>query len=489
MKKKIAMMSILCLALTTEAIGQENAKDSLYTEPSSTADVMLQPIQPEYLDNTCEGAGWDRNWFIEVKGGASAFMGSPLGCGDVFDRVTPVFQAGVGKWFTPSIGGRVEFQGFQFKNAELATMKYQFIHADFMYNLTAFFRQNEIGLSRWDVIPFVGVGMAHNTDWRSSCDGTGHASGSHPFAFSYGLEARYRINDRLHIVGELSGLTTMKNFDAIGTSSKFGDHMLSLSAGLSLTLGKTGYKRVVDARPYISQNEWLMEYSRTLSSHNQQLSRQVREDGQCIKEYRKILEIEGLLELYKDRIRADDHEPTKNLYPRNDYSGLNSLRARLINRGWNGNPATMPNAVQKREDLEDAEDTGETDTSTDINDMAQDYLAAMTDGKAYIGAPIYFFFHVATDHLTDLNQVLNVDEIAKVAKTHRLKVRIVGSADNATGTETINRQLSRKRAEYICQLLKDRGVEKNNISTVFEGGTDAYSPIEANRNTCVYLSF
>ena len=479
-------MSMLCLALTASASGQSNEVDSSYMEPVVTSDVMLQSLQPTYLRNVSEGSGWDRNWFLEVKGGTSAFLGSPVGCGDLFDRLTPALQVGVGKWFTPAVGGRIEFQGCQFKNAEFATMKYQFIHADFMYNLTAFIRQNELGLSRWDVIPFLGIGMVHNSDWSS-----GNRSGTnHPFAFAYGLEARYRITNRLHLLAELSGMTTMKNFDAIGSSSRFGDNMLTLSAGLSVTIGKVGHKRIIDAKPYMSQNEWLLDYANGLSSRNRYLTKRVHEDELCMAEYRKILEIEGLLDLYKDRLTDKGHTKIKSLYPKNDYSGLNSLRARLANRGWDGNPNTMPRAMQKRNGVEDTEDIYSLDSlfnNSGVTDNA--YLSAMLNGQEYIGAPIYFFFHLGTDVLTEKNQVMNLDEIARVANKHGLQVKVIGAADSATGTESINDNLSRQRAEYIRRLLLDRGVDDSRIYTIYAGGIDKYSPAEANRNTCVVLSF
>ena len=486
MKKKIVIMSMLCLALTAPVSGQSNEVDSSYMEPVVTSDVMLQSLQPTYLRNVSEGSGWVRNWFLEVKGGTSAFLGSPVGCGDLFDRLTPALQVGVGKWFTPAVGGRIEFQGCQFKNAEFSTMKYQFIHADFMYNLTAFIRQNELGLSRWDVIPFLGIGMVHNSDWSS-----GNRSGTnHPFAFAYGLEARYRITNRLHMLAELSGMTTMKNFDAIGSSSRFGDNMLTLSAGLSVTIGKVGHKRIIDAKPYMSQNEWLLDYANGLSSRNRYLTKRVHEDEQCMAEYRKILEIEGLLDLYKDRLTDKGHTKIKSLYPKNDYSGLNSLRARLANRGWDGNPNTMPRAMQKRNGMEDTEDIYSLDSlfnNSGVTDNA--YLSAMLNGQEYIGAPIYFFFHLGTDVLTEKNQVMNLDEIARVANKHGLQVKVIGAADSATGTESINDNLSRQRAEYIRRLLLDRGVDDSRVYTIYAGGIDKYSPAEANRNTCVVLSF
>ena len=486
MKKKIVIMSMLCLALTASASGQSNEADSSYMEPVVTSDVMLQSLQPTYLRNVSEGSGWDRNWFPEVKGGTSAFLGSPIGCGDLFDRLTPTLQVGIGKWFTPAVGGRIEFQGCQFKNAEFATMKYQFIHADFMYNLTAFIRQNELGLSRWDVIPFLGIGMVHNSDWSS-----GNGSGTnHPFAFAYGLEARYRITNRLHLLAELSGMTTMKNFDAIGSSSRFGDNMLTLSAGLSVTIGKVGHKRIIDAKPYMSQNEWLLDYANGLSSRNRYLTKRVHEDEQCMAEYRKILEIEGLLDLYKDRLTDKGHTKIKSLYPKNDYSGLNSLRARLANRGWDGNPNTMPRAMQKRNGMEDTEDIYSLDSLFNNSGVTGNaYLSAMLNGQEYIGAPIYFFFHLGTDVLTEKNQVMNLDEIARVANKHGLQVKVIGAADSATGTESINDNLSRQRAEYIRRLLLDRGVDDSRVYTIYAGGIDKYSPAEANRNTCVVLSF
>ena len=55
-------------------------------------------------------------------------------------------------------------------------------------------------------------------------------------------------------------MLTARNFDGIGTSTKFGDNMISVSAGLSVTIGKTGWKRVVDATPYIEQNLALLGF-------------------------------------------------------------------------------------------------------------------------------------------------------------------------------------------------------------------------------------
>ena len=490
MTGKILFLTTLCLsAMSVKASDVTTTSDSIVKQVGVTSEYYLQTLKPTYLKNVSEAANWGKNWFIEIKGGASAFLGTPIGCGDVFDRLSPALQVGLGKWFTPAVGGRVAYQGLSFKNGEFKSMDYHFIHADLFYNLTSGINCNGIGLSRWDVIPYLGVGMIYNPDWSSACMCPGHASGSHPFAFTYGLECRYRLNDRMHLVAELSGMTTAKNFDAVGSSSKFGDNMLTLSAGLSFTLGKAGYKRIVDAKPYIAQNEWLLSYAESLGNNNRMLRKTNMENEKILAEYQKILEMEGLLDLYGNKFNNKDK--SKALFPRNDYSGLNSLRARLNNKGWDGNPENMPKAMLKRGEGYDkeTEKAMEAFYNRELDELQIAYLTAMRDGTEPIGAPVYFFFNIGTDHLTDASQLLNIDELAKVAKTYNLKVKIIGAADSATGTDSINETLSSKRAAYIMRLMRDRGVASENIKTSHEGGIDDYSPVQANRNTCVVLSF
>ena len=408
---------MMCLAaMTASAQTARQSSDSLYIQKSYSQEQMLMPVNPTYLKNVSEAANLGRNWFIEAKGGASAFLGTPIGCGDVFDRVTPLLQIGVGKWFTPAIGGRIGFQGLSFKNAEFHTMKYQFVHADFLYNVTSGIRQNESGIPLWDVIPFVGVGMIHNSDWINNCTCQGGSSGSHPFAFTYGVEARYRISDRVHLVGEVSRMLTARNFDGIGTSTKFGDNMISVSAGLSFTIGKTGWKRVVDATPYIEQNLALQDYIAYMRDKNAHLEK-----------------------------RLAGNDDGKTVYPKNSYSGLNSLRARLSMNG-NGNHL-----------------------------------------KVSIGVPVYFFFKLNTDKLVDKSQLVNLDDIAKMAKQENLKIKISGAADSATGTQSGNQDLGKRRAKYIAKALIKRGVDKSQIKAYNLGGIDKYAANEANRFTTVVL--
>ena len=126
-----------------------------------------------------------------------------------------------------------------------------------------------------------------------------------------------------------------------------------------------------------------------------------------------------------------------------------------------------------------------------LNDSStvEGYLSAMKDGMEPIGAPVFFFFRMGSDELTEVSQLLNIDVLARIARTHRLRVGITGAADSATGNERINSSLSRRRAETVRTLLMQRGVDESLITTSYEGGINDYSPVQANRHTCVTLSF
>ena len=364
---------------------------------------------------------WGANWFLSAKGGVSAFIGKPVGHGDLFDREKPLLNVSVGKWFTPHVAGRLAFQGLQLKDANMVSCNYQNLHVDFLYNLTA----HSDGMQKWDIIPYAGCGLIHNS-----------YNGQKPFAISYGLIGRYRLSERLHLSGELGATTTWQNFDGQGASDKFGDHLLQASIGLSVTIGKVGWK----------------------NSHR------------CTQIYRESLYDNELHELHELNVNSGkNHE-------RNSYSGLNSLRKRLANKDWNGTDSLDSDSIY-----------GDADSIAISNNMK--YLRSMKSGKKYIGAPIYFFFKIGTHELTENAQFINIQEVSEVIKKYGLQARIIGAADSETGTPEINERLSVERADYIAGLLKAHGVDETHIQKKHRGGIDSYEPLNGNRNTCVVLYF
>ena len=330
--------------------------------------------------------------------------------------------------------------------------------------MTNIFAKEHATTQRWGFIPYAGCGIIHNED-----------NGKSPFVINYGVIGQYRLTKRLAVNMELGGATTFRDFDGVGASNKFGDNLFTLSAGLTFNIGKVGWKKVVDAAPYINQNKWLADYTNDLLARNQKLSKAHAEDANAIAEMRKILEIEGLLKAYADRLTYYADSTEYRIYPKNDYSGLNSLRARLAHKDWNG--MGKPKTSRSLE------------YSFSVSDSVSwnKYVAEMAGGTKCIGSPVFFFFKIGTTQLVDVSQMVNLDELARVAKAYHLKISVVGAADSATGNDGINNPLSKSRADYITQQLVARGIDKSMIISKSEGGIDEYSPIAVNRHTAVRL--
>ena len=457
MKRKLLIAAVgIVLAAAAPAYAQE--QENVINEQK------LLPLTPTYLEGAQENGGWDANWFISIQGGTSVFLGKPVGHADLFDRFTPLLNVSLGKWFTPHVGGRLAYQGLKLKDWQLESRSYQSVHADFLYNVSSHFRNDIDALPRWDCIPYAGAGIIRNSF-------THHK----PFAISYGIIGRYHLNTRLHLSAELGATNTFRDFDGKGASNKFGDQLLQASLGMTVTLGKVGWKRVIDAKPYICQNDILASYVEQLKENNQRLSRQHEYDVEALAELNKILEIEGLIGKYKlTGQSASSDEGQYKAYPRNDYSGLNSLRKRIRNKGWDGNPDSY------KPMLNDS-------NSFDGNNKMSVYGSESAGGMTAIGSPIFFFFRIGSCEMTEKAQVINIDEMAKVAVKNDLWIEITGAADSKTGNENTNDRLSARRADCIARLLRDRGVPEDHITTSHEGGIDRYEPFTANRNTRVIL--
>ena len=476
MTKQIIFIIALLCTLQARADVQPVQKDTVQRTSRYEVAELLQPIQPVYLDGVVLPMSRTGNWFVSIAGGATAFLGTPLGCEDLFGRVKPLYNLAVGKRFTPSVGARIHYSGLQFKDAGLSSQNYHHIHADLLWNILGrrYARQEQV---RWGLAPFAGVGLLHNA-----------TNGHNPFAISYGVQGQYRISERVSAILELSGTTTFQDFDGYGHPNRLGDHLLSLTAGFTFHLGKVGWKRAVDATPYIFRNERLVDYMGFLSEENRRYAGRHDRDRRTLAELKKILEIEGLLDTYS-HLFGEDGDGRK-AYPVNNYSGLNSLRARLKHKYWDGMSPLDTTAFQAGDGNRiDNYPPFRTAQSEHGELLAADSTALMYAGGKCIGAPVYFFFSLNTASLTDASQMLNLDELARVAKKYNLSVKVTGAADSSTGTSAINDSLSRARAEFIAAELERRGVSAGMLIRAGIGGIADHTPVEANRHTKVELFF
>lgn len=413
------------------------------------------------------------NWFINAAGGVSTFLGNPLGCEDLFARIRPILHLSVGKWFSPTAGGRIAFQGFDLKSHLIECQNYYHIHADFLWNITNAFQKNNQEKAIWQFIPFAGTGIIQN-----------NATHQHMFTLNYGILNHLPLNRYLSLSLELGGLTTFGNFDGAGKGNKFSDHLFHLSAGISITLGNKGWNfQRNNINYFLSQNHTLSEINRQLKIENVQ-------NRQIVAQMRKILEIEGLLSRFQDELAevglALDDSVSANhsfYYPKNDYSGLNSLRQRLSATGQNIAENNPP--ITQSDTLTNTQDSLSYELLSNTQQSDRNFIADMMKRKICIGSPILFFFRCNTSTLTDSSQLANIDEIARICRKYDLLLKVTGYADSATGNVTGNSVLSKQRAYYIASELKKRSIPDAAIELVGKGGIDTYSPDKVNR--CVKI--
>ena len=108
--------------------------------------------------------------------------------------------------------------------------------------------------------------------------------------------------------------------------------------------------------------------------------------------------------------------------------------------------------------------------------------------KQFITTPVSVFFNIGKTDVANPKDLVNVEALAKYAKTNNSKIMVTGFADSATGTPQINQKLSVNRAEIVKGDLIKMGVPADNISTQAHGGVETLSPISFNRRATVQIT-
>jgi outer membrane protein OmpA-like peptidoglycan-associated protein len=184
------------------------------------------------------------NWFIGVGGGINIFVNEGYEL-----RIGPSIDANFGKWFTPAIGMRIGYQGFNSgawgddpgplgskmesgRNQYLQKFGYMYIHGDFLWNAS-----NGIGGYKetrfWNLIPYLHAGF-----FRSyGLDGNDFADNE--FAAGAGLLHNLRLTDRLDLIIDMRA--TVVNGRVIGSDDPA--LMPTVTAGLAVDLGWPNFVR------------------------------------------------------------------------------------------------------------------------------------------------------------------------------------------------------------------------------------------------------
>lgn len=227
MKKAICLMAVA-------ALFSVSASQAQVTEVVEIAEVPVS----KYSVQT--NSFWD-NWFISLNAGAQFSYLYPEGSQEFKDRITFSGLAYVGKWFTPGMGMRLAYNGYQFQGYE-DKLDYMNLHVDALMNVTNMIMgYNPDRL--YSMIPYVGMGAVRVFDHNS-----------YAFGFNAGILNTFRLNDSWKVNLEMGALFADKSMDGVTGPKRAFDDIFSVTAGITYTIGGDTWNNSPDISSLVMMN-------------------------------------------------------------------------------------------------------------------------------------------------------------------------------------------------------------------------------------------
>lgn len=247
---------------------------------AATFSVVAQDEQNSQnaLRDVVERSTYGDNWFVSLNGNANMMAGEQDGLVPLIEKLKYGGAFTIGKWFNPNFGARIQvtggylrgwnftatpFDGYynipgglphvyggypiggDFKtnpDYKLYTNKvgqegfwqeftYGSATFDIMANLTNLFRGRYVEHNRFDVIPFVGLGVIHAFNNKLTTPKYSF------FAVKVGVRLNFNITDNWAIFLEPQATATEREFDGYGGTA-LGDGVANLGLGIQYTFNK-----------------------------------------------------------------------------------------------------------------------------------------------------------------------------------------------------------------------------------------------------------
>lgn len=278
MIKKL-FLSALCAAAVIPALAQT----------TSTAEEQVEYSTDKYKVETNR---FGSNWFMTFGVGGQLYFGDHNKQMNFGDRLTPAFEIGAGKWFTPGIGVRLMLSGFSINGAtqngsastgepidgkpwsgywlEEQNYKYFNLHGDVLFNLSNLL----CGYSEtrvWNFVPYVGVGWMHTWDGVSA----------NVLGGNVGLLNTFRLSSALDLNLDVRGTLANDKFDG-ERGGRRGEGVLSATVGLTYKFKQRGWSRSKTVVKYdYAELDRMREQLNAMSAENARLQKAVAEGNKA----------------------------------------------------------------------------------------------------------------------------------------------------------------------------------------------------------------
>ena len=330
------------------------------------------------------------NWFIGAGGGINVFINEGY-----HPDIGPSVDANFGKWFTPSTGIRVGYQGISSKvwadqpsllgtdmdpEKQMYAQKfgYMYIHGDFLWNFSnavSGYKETRF----WDFVPYLHAG------YYRSYGLNGNSFVNNEIAGGAGLLHNLRLSERLDLIIDMRATVVNGRDHAAEGVALFP----SVTAGLAVDLGFPAFIRS----------------STVIGAIELANAEQVA-----------VLETAvAALELANAALEADSQKMSK------------------MNKKLHNENEALKKKIAQRPDY------------TEFFSGMEPAVLFFEIGKAELGEK-------ELKHL----DFIATNLVAKADDFTQLNITLMGSADSNTGGVTRNKALSEARSKYVCDLLTER---------------------------------
>ena len=236
------------------------------------------------------------NWFIGAGGGINIFLNEGY-----TGKIAPSLDVNFGKWFTPSVGMRVGYQGLNSKVEAgdlVQKFGYMYFHGDFLWNMSnALSGYKETRF--WNFVPYLHAGY-----YRSY--GIENIEGSNnELAAGAGLLHNLRLTDRLDLIIDMRATVVNGRVHGATGAALFP----SVTMGLAVDLGWPNFERtstiigaieIANAEKTVvletailaleTANASLQNENKTLNKKNSDLKKQMNQMSTTVQKDNNLIE-------------------------------------------------------------------------------------------------------------------------------------------------------------------------------------------------------